>query len=64
MSRSAITPLRVRVTATYGPVMPSLADLTGQPPEGYEKVVKFIRTPGGSRQTGLFTRMQSSHRHC
>ena len=46
MSRSAITPLRVRVTATYGPVMPSLADLTGQPPEGYEKLVKFIRTPG------------------
>ena len=46
MSQSAITPLRVRVTATYGPVMPSLGDLTGEPPEGYEKVVAFIRAPG------------------
>jgi hypothetical protein len=46
MSRTAITPLRVRVTATYGPVMPALGDLTGEPPEGYEKVVAFIKDPG------------------
>ena len=26
--------------------MPSLGDLAGEPPEGYEKVVAFIRTPG------------------
>jgi hypothetical protein len=46
MSQGAIAPSRVRVTATYGPVMPSLGDLTGEPPAGYQKVVAFIRTPG------------------
>lgn len=46
MAHSAIKPLRVRVTATFGPVMPSLPDLTGQPPEGYDKVVAFTKTPG------------------
>jgi hypothetical protein len=37
-------PFRVKVTAAYGPLMPSLADLRGQPPAGYRKVVAFART--------------------
>jgi hypothetical protein len=32
---------RVRVTASYGPSMPSLADLSGDPPAGYEQVAAF-----------------------
>ena len=34
---------QVKVTAAYGPLMPSLADLKGQPPPGYRKVVAFAR---------------------
>lgn len=36
-------PFRVKVTAAYGPLMPSLADLKGQPPVGYRKVAAFAR---------------------
>ena len=36
-------PFRVKVTAAYGPMMPSLADLKGQPPIGYRKVAAFAR---------------------
>jgi hypothetical protein len=32
---------RVRVTASYGPVMPSLLDLSGEPPAGYERAAAF-----------------------
>ena len=34
---------RIKVTAAYGPLMPSLADLSGQPPAGYRVVAAFAR---------------------
>lgn len=42
---------RVRVTASYGPVMPSLSDLTGTPPAGYKTVATFVRN---DRPSGWF----------
>jgi hypothetical protein len=36
-------PFRIKVTAAYGPLMPSLSDLKGQPPAGYRKVATFAR---------------------
>ncbi len=36
-------PFRIKVTAAYGPLMPSLADLSGQPPAGYRVVAAFAR---------------------
>lgn len=29
---------RVKITAAYGPLMPSLTDLSGEPPERYEQI--------------------------
>jgi hypothetical protein len=43
----AVIPLRVRVTAAYGPIMPSLADLSGPAPAGYERVAALVRKPRG-----------------
>ncbi len=37
----ALQTFRVRVIATYGPVLPSLADLSGEPPPGYGKAAAF-----------------------
>ena len=36
-------PFRVKVTAAYGPSMPSLSDLRGPPPAGYRTVAAFAR---------------------
>ena len=44
MSPSVI-PIRVRVTASYGPIMPSLKDLSGRAPPGYERVAATLQTP-------------------
>ena len=46
MPPSAFIPLRVRVTATYGPIMPSLTDPSGPPAPGYERVAAVVKTPG------------------
>jgi len=38
-----IVPLfRIRVTATYGPVMPRLSDLSGEPLAGYKRLSEFV----------------------
>ncbi len=42
---------RLRVTASYGPVMPSLTDLSGSKPAGYETVARFVRD---GRPSGWF----------
>ena len=42
---------RIRVSAPYGPLMPSLADLRGEPPDGYERVRVFV---GNGRPRGWF----------
>jgi hypothetical protein len=36
-------PFRVKVTAAYGPLMPSLSDLRGTAPAGYRTVAAFAR---------------------
>lgn len=49
--RHVLPTFRVKVTASYGPIMPSLADLTGEPPAGYDAVRAFA---GNGRPRGWF----------
>jgi hypothetical protein len=39
---TAVPLFRVKVTASYGPLTPSLVDLSGKPPPGYDLVAGFI----------------------
>ena len=45
MPPNALIPLRVRVTASYGRIRPSLRDLSGPPPPGYARVAALVKTP-------------------
>jgi hypothetical protein len=42
-----VPPFLVKVTAAYGPLMPSLHDLSGEPADGYETVAKLACNPDG-----------------